>query len=88
MPSEVARCTDCNAPLRGVPTWLATAHVNFTCNNCPKRPSRAARFEPTVEPRALLAEDPEVELEGVELEEVEEDTELELAAEDLDEPKT
>ena len=87
MPAEVARCTDCNAPLRGVPTWLATARVNFTCNNCPKRPSRAARFEPVIEARAPIAEDPEVELEGVEIEEAEEDSELELAADDLDEPK-
>ncbi len=81
--------TDCNAPLRGVPTWLATAKVNFTCTNCPKRPSRAARFEPVAaEPRALLAEAPEAELEEVEIEDLDEETELELGADDLDEPKT
>ena len=89
MPSEVARCMDCNAPLRGVPTWLATAKVNFTCTNCPKRPSRAARFEPVAEaPRALLAETADPDLEVAELEDIEEEGELDLAADDLDEPKT
>lgn len=85
MPSEVARCTDCGAPLKGVPAWLATAKVNFTCTNCPKRPSRAARFEPAVEPRALVADDPE--LEGVELDEIEEDGDLDVVGDDLDEAK-
>ncbi len=84
MPSEVARCTDCNAPLKGVPTWLATAKVNFTCTNCPKRPSRAARFEPTVEPRALHTEEPE--LEAVEVEELDDEVEMD-AVDDLDDAK-
>ena len=84
MPSEVARCTDCNAPLKGVPTWLATAKVSFTCTNCPKRPSRVARFEPTVEPRALLAEDPDAE--APEIEELDEEVELD-GADDLDDSK-
>ena len=87
MPSEVTRCIDCNAPLKGVPTWLATAHVKFTCNNCPKRPSRAARFEPAVEPRAVLAEAPDAELEEAEIEDMDDETELDLAADDLDGPK-
>lgn len=85
MPSEVARCTDCGAPLKGVPTWLSNAKVNFTCTNCPKRPSRAARFEPVIEARAIVADDPE--LEGVELDEIEEDADLDTVGEDLDDPK-
>lgn len=88
MPSEVTRCTDCNAPLRGVPAWLATAKVNFTCNNCPKRPSRAARFEPAVEPRAVLAAEADPELEVAAPEELDEEADLVLAADDLDEPKS
>ena len=88
MPSEVARCADCGAPVRGVPAWLATAKVSFACNNCPKRPSRAARFEPAVEPRAVLADAAEVDLEAVVLEELEEEGDLDLAADELDEPKT
>ena len=86
MPSEAVRCVDCGAPVRGVPAWLATANVSFTCNNCPKRPSRAPRLEPVAEPRALLADDAEVDLEAVDLEELDEEADLDLAADDLDEP--
>jgi hypothetical protein len=83
MPSEVARCTDCNAPLKGVPSWLANAKVNFTCTNCPKRPSRAARYEPVIEARVVHSEDADAEI--AEIEDLDEEAELDNSdeAEDL-----
>lgn len=87
MPTEVPRCIDCGAPLKAVPTWLATAKVSFTCTACPRRSSRAARFDaPVVEavdPRASLLADPDLE----DVDESDEEADLELPAEELEDPK-
>lgn len=86
MASELIRCTDCGATFKGVPIWLATAKVKFTCTNCPKRPSRAAaRFEPPVAAAAAL--DPEADMDAVEIEDVDEEADLELGTDDLEEAK-
>ncbi len=88
MPTEVLRCTECNAPLKAVPAWLTTAHVKFTCNSCPKRSSRpaAARFDAPVEARTpTIDQDPEVETD--EVPDLDEDLEMEVSLESLDEPK-
>ena len=37
MATEIIKCTDCGAVFRGIPAWLTTAKVKFTCTNCPKR---------------------------------------------------
>ncbi|MDQ2686804.1 MAG: hypothetical protein M3Y28_02945 [Armatimonadota bacterium] len=87
MSMEVPRCIDCGAPLKAVPTWLATAKVSFTCTACPRRSSRA-RYDAPVEaaapPAALLA-DPD--LEGDDADESDEEADLELPAEDLGDSK-
>jgi hypothetical protein len=83
MPSEVTRCNDCGAPLKGVPSWLATAHVKFACTNCPKRPSRAVRHEPIAESHAALTADPD--LEDADLDEMDEEADLEVPTEEIDE---
>lgn len=88
MSMEVPRCYDCGAPLKAVPTWLATAKVSFTCTACPRRSSRVARFDAPVEavsPRAALLADPD--LEGDDVDELDEEADLELPAEDLDASK-
>lgn len=88
MPSEVIRCSDCGAVFKGVPSWLAGAKVKFTCTNCPKRPARAiARFEAPVAAIPAIEADPEVEIDGVPMDELEEEADLELAADDLDDLK-
>jgi len=88
MPSEAIRCTDCGATFRGVPSWLATAKVKFTCTNCPKRPSRAiARFETPVAATAVVDADPEADLDAAEMDEVDEDADLDISAEDLEDDK-
>lgn len=82
MPSEAIRCTDCGATFKGVPSWLATAKVKFTCTNCPKRPSRAiARFEAPIAPAAVLDADPDVELDGAEMDEIDEEVDLDISDE-------
>jgi hypothetical protein len=84
MATEVIRCSDCGAVFKGVPTWLATAKVKFTCTSCPKRSSRSGvRFEPAVEPRIAMDLDGDPELGGVDLDGLD-DADLDLAAEDMD----
>jgi len=88
MPSEAIRCTDCGATFRGVPSWLATAKVKFTCTNCPKRPSRAiARFEPPVAAAAVVDADPEADMDAAEMDEIDEDADLDINPEDLEDDK-
>jgi len=87
MPSELIRCSDCGATFKGVPSWLATAKVKFTCTNCPKRPSRVARFEPPMAAAAVLEADPETDLNAVEIEDLDEDAEVDLGTDDLDDAK-
>ncbi len=87
MASELIRCTDCGATFKGVPAWLATAKVKFTCTNCPKRPSRIARFEPPPVSAIALDADRDPDLDGVEIEEIDEDADLDMAADDLDDTK-
>ena len=84
MPTEAIRCSDCGAVFKGVPTWLQGAKVKFTCTNCPKRPSRLARFEPQV--AAATARSVDEDLEGAEIEDLDEDADLDLP-DDLDDPK-
>lgn len=83
MSSQVIRCTDCGAIFKGVPSWLSTADVKFSCTNCPKRPSRIARFDPPAPSAALLAE-PDADLEAVEIDEADEDADLDLDTAELD----
>ena len=86
MASELIRCTDCGATFKGVPIWLATAKVKFTCTNCPKRPSRAvARFEPPVTAAAAL--DPDTDMDAVEMDGVDEEADLDLGADELEDVK-
>lgn len=84
MPTEVPRCIDCGAPLKAVPTWLASAKVQFTCTACPRRSNRAARYDaPAVaEPRTALLADADLEVD-----EMDEEADLELPAEELEDPK-
>ena len=84
MPSEAIRCSDCGATFKGVPSWLRGAKVKFTCTNCPKRPSRLARYEPPVASAATLKSD--TDLETAEIEDLDEEADLDLP-EDLDDPK-
>ena len=84
MPTEAIRCSDCGATFKGVPSWLRGAKVKFTCTNCPKRPSRLARYEPPVVSAAVR--DEEADLEAVEIEDMDEDADLDLSDE-LDDPK-
>ncbi len=88
MPTEVLRCNDCNAPLQAVPAWLASAHVKFTCNSCPKRSSRpaAARFDAPIEARAVPV-DPDPDLAADDVPDLDEDLEMEVSLDDLNEPK-
>lgn len=90
MATEVPRCSDCGAPLKSVPTWLANAKVSFTCSACPRRSSRgaaaaaAARLDrPAEAPSRLAGDDPDLEVD--EIEEMDEDADLE--AEELDDAK-
>lgn len=88
MASELLRCSDCNAPLRSVPSWMATAKVKFTCNSCPKRSSRtpATRFDTPIEARVSpIGGDPEMDISAVP--DLEEDVDADISLEDLDEPK-
>ena len=88
MPSEAIRCTDCGATFRGVPSWLATAKVKFTCTNCPKRPSRAiARFEPPVAAAAVVEADPEADMDAAEIDEIDEDADMDINPDDLEDDK-
>lgn len=88
MSMEVPHCTDCGAPLKAVPAWLATAKVSFTCAACPRRSTRggAARYDSPAEPRsASLAE---ADVEDVEdLDEVEDVEEIDASADEADDYK-
>ena len=85
MPTEAIRCSDCGAIFKGVPSWLRGAKVKFTCTNCPKRPSRLARYEPPVVSAAERTSG-DVDLEAVEIEDLDEEADLDLP-DDLDDPK-
>ena len=87
MASELIRCTDCGATFKGVPAWLATAKVKFTCTNCPKRPSRIARYEPPPVAAVALDADTDTDLDAAEIEEMDEDADMDLGADDLEEGK-
>ena len=88
MPSEAIRCSDCGATFRGVPSWLATARVKFTCTNCPKRPSRAvARFEQPIVTAAVPNADREVDMDAADMDEIDEEADLDVGADDLEDVK-
>ena len=84
MPSEVIRCTDCGAVFKAVPSWLVGAKVKFSCTNCPKRPSRAARFE--VAPAAIttMTAEPEDDLDAIAVDDLDDEADLELPADEMD----
>jgi hypothetical protein len=84
--AETIRCSECSTPFKGVPTWLATAKVTFTCTSCPKKGTRGplARFEPAVEARPSPSVDLDGDMEDVDMEALDEDAELELGDEDLE----
>ncbi|MCW3059676.1 MAG: hypothetical protein JWQ02_1497 [Capsulimonas sp.] len=89
MASESIRCSDCNAPFRAVPLWLLNAKVNFSCTSCPKRGGRSTvRFEPAIEPvvtaRKAVDLDADPDLEGIDLEEIDEDIDMDLGDDDAD----
>ncbi len=84
MPTEAIRCSDCGAVFKGVPSWLRGAKVKFTCTNCPKRPSRLARFEPAVVSASAMTAD--ADLEAGEIEDLDEDAEMDMG-DDMDDPK-
>ena len=84
MPTEAIRCSDCGAVFKGVPAWLRGAKVKFTCTNCPKRPSRLARYEPPVMSASAMSAD--ADLEAGEIEDLDEDPDLDLSDE-LDDVK-
>lgn len=82
MANEVIRCSDCGAVFKGVPAWLATANVKFTCTNCPKRANRAAtRFEPAIDARAEIDADADEDIEAVDLEALDD---IEIPEEDVE----
>ncbi len=83
--AEVIRCSECGLPFKGVPTWLATAKVNFTCTSCPKKGTRGgmARFEPAIEARSSVDLEPDLD-EEVDVDSIDEDVELEIGDEDLE----
>ena len=85
MATEVIRCTECNTVFKGVPKWLATAKVTFTCTSCPKKGTRnLTRFEPPIETRSVVSElDPDADIDAVDLDDVD-DVDLELGDDDLD----
>ena len=76
MPAEPIRCSECGAPLKGIPTWLVSADVKFSCSSCPKRSSRAGiRMEPAIEPRGATAvADPDADPDAIEIEDLDEDS--------------
>ncbi len=84
MPSEAIRCTDCGAVFKGVPAWLSTASVKFSCTNCPKRPSRLARFDAAPAASLIKAKDEDDDdLDAVEIEDLDEDAEPDLDDDDV-----
>ena len=91
MPSEAIRCSDCGATFRGVPSWLATAKVKFTCTNCPKRPSRAvARFEAPVAAATVLEADPEADIadiDAADMDEIDEEADLDITGDEMENAK-
>lgn len=83
MPSEAIRCTDCGAVFKGVPAWLSTASVKFSCTNCPKRPSRLARFDAAPAASLIKAKDEDDDdLDAVEIEDLDEDAEPDIDEDD------
>jgi len=84
--AETIRCSECGTPFKGVPPWLATAKVTFTCTSCPKKGTRGPlhRFEPAVETRQSPSMELDGDMEDVDMEGMDEDAELELGDEDLD----
>ena len=84
MPSEVIRCTDCGATFKAVPTWLVGAKVKFSCTNCPKRPSRVARYEPAPVIMTTMEADPDDEMDGDIPDDSEDDADLDLASDEMD----
>lgn len=84
MPTEAIRCSDCGATFKGVPSWLRGAKVKFTCTNCPKRPSRLARYEPPIVSTVERSSD--TDLEAAEIEDMDDDADLDLS-DDLDDSK-
>ncbi len=83
MPSEVIRCTDCGATFKAVPTWLVGAKVKFSCTNCPKRPSRVARYEPAPVVMTAMEADPD-DMEDDIPEDSEDDADLDLPSDEMD----
>jgi len=85
--AETIRCSECSTPFKGVPTWLATAKVTFTCTSCPKKGTRGTlhRFEPAVEARSSSSTiELDSDIEDVDMEALEEDADMDIAEDDLD----
>ena len=84
--AETIRCSECSTPFKGVPSWLATAKVTFTCTSCPKKGTRGtlARFEPAIDVRSTEKDDIDTDIEEVDIDTMEDDADLELGDEDLE----
>jgi hypothetical protein len=84
--AETIRCSECSTPFKGVPTWLTTAKVTFTCTSCPKKGTRGgvARFEPIIESRSTQAVELDGDLEDVDIEALDEDAEIDLGDDDIE----
>lgn len=56
-------CSSCGKPIEKVPEWLASAKVEFVCNNCPNRSTKNIAFVTLdTEPKpAAHLDDPEIE---------------------------
>jgi len=87
MATEVTRCSECGTVFKGVPHWLTTAKVTFTCTSCPKKGTRnLARYEPPVEIRSSSVDldgDPDADGDVVDIEDLD-DAEIDLGDEDLE----
>ena len=55
---EVVYCSECQKPIKAVPSWLSDVKVRFTCETCrQKHPKALAGYESAVTPRAAREDD-------------------------------
>ena len=60
----------CGKPIEKIPNWLASAKVDFVCNNCPNRSTKNIAFVTLeAEPKLVKADDDDIE---ISLEDIEE----------------
>jgi hypothetical protein len=55
---EVVYCSECQKPVKSVPSWLSDVKVRFTCESCrQKHPKAAAGYDADIALRAARDED-------------------------------